>query len=516
MQAQIILKLRQEQSKQGRATTTSQHALSAAEEFSARYFTDPVAFVRDCLLWKPGADGPSFYQEDVLRVLPIEKRVSVRGPHGLGKTALCSWVVLWFALTREAAGIDWKIPTTASAWRQLQRFLWPEITKWAKRLDWESIGFRGSFNERSELLSLNLKLGHGEAFALASDNSVMIEGAHADSLLYLFDESKAIPPATWDSAEGAFSAGDCFWLSVSTPGEPVGRFYDIQKRRAGYEDWYVRHVTLAETIQSGRVSQDWADARGRQWGEESAVYANRVKGEFASSDEDGVIPLSWIELANERHAAWIDAGRPGALYRLGVDVGTTGDKTVFARRVTGNVIASLEYLPKPNPQVATMEIAGKVKGVLNAHEKAVADIDVIGIGAGVVHRLVEQLGERVRPFNATERSEMNDSSGELGFANKRAAAWWTFREMLDPASTFQIALPPDDILTGDLTAPKYRVQSGGRILIESKDDIKKRIGRSTDAADAVIQAFFVETPQTPDTVVVTNYLRPKTRARSEY
>jgi len=463
-----------------------------AEAFVATYFDDPVRFVHECFRWKQG-EGPSFYQEDVLRALPEHRRVSVRGPHGLGKTALSSWVVLWFALTREAAGIDWKIPTTASAWRQLTKFLWPEVDKWARRLDWGKVGFRGELQARSEMLALSLKLTHGEAFALASDNSVLIEGAHADSLLYLFDESKAIPPPTWDSAEGAFSAGDCYWLSVSTPGEPAGRFYDIQKRRPGYEDWHVVHVTLADTIKAGRVSVEWAEARARQWGEESSVYKNRVKGEFASSDEDGVIPLSWIELANERWQQWKESGREGALLRLGVDVGTAGDKTVFARRVEGNVIASLEYLPKPDPNVATMIIAGRVKGILEAHAGARADIDVIGIGAGVVHRLVEQ-GMKAVAFCASERSVLKDSSGEIGYSNRRACAWWNFREMLDPANGHEVALPPDDILTGDLTAPKYRVLSGGKLQVESKDDMKKRLGRSTDAADAVIQAFVQDEP----------------------
>jgi hypothetical protein len=55
-------------------------------------------------------------------------RVAARGPHGLGKTTLASWVVIWFALTRD--GDDWKVITTASAWRQLEKFLWPEIHKW--------------------------------------------------------------------------------------------------------------------------------------------------------------------------------------------------------------------------------------------------------------------------------------------------------------------------------------------------------------------------------------------------
>ena len=93
----------------------------------------------------------------------------------------------------------------------------------------------------------------------------------------------------------------------------------------------------------------------------------------------------------------------------------------------------------------------------------------------------------VLPFNASEKTSKRDRSGELGFTNKRSAAWWGMRELLEDGL---IALPPDDNLTGDLTAPKWRVMSGGRIQVESKDDIKKRLGRSPDDGDAVVMANF--------------------------
>jgi len=113
-------------------------------------------------------------------------------------------------------------------------------------------------------------------------------------------------------------------------------------------------------------------------------------------------------------------------------------------------------------------------------------VDEIGLGAGVVDRLREQ-GKRVLPFNASAGTGHRDKSGELGFADTRSAAWWNLREMLE---TEPLALPPDDRLIGDLTAPHWRVMSGGRVKVESKDDIKKRLGRSTDDGDAVIQAFW--------------------------
>jgi hypothetical protein len=91
-------------------------------------------------------------------------------------------------------------------------------------------------------------------------------------------------------------------------------------------------------------------------------------------------------------------------------------------------------------------------------------------------------------FNAAEGTDRKDRSGELGFTNLRGGGWWNLRELLDPAFAPILALPPDDRLTGDLTAPHWRVMSGGRIQVESKDDIRKRIGRSTDDGDAVVQA----------------------------
>jgi len=444
--------------------------------FQEKYYSNPVAFVKNCIDWREDDEGASVYQEEILSALPKERRVTVRGPHGLGKTALAAWIVLWFALTRD--GRDWKIPTTASAWRQLTKFLWPEIKKWARRLKWDDIG-RQEFN-RYELLALSIKLETGEAFALASDNSVMIEGAHADNLLYVFDESKAIPDSTWDSAEGAFSTGDVYWLAISTPGEPQGRFYEVHKRSVGYEDWWVRHVRLEETIKAGRVSRKWAAQRKLQWGEKSAVYQNRVKGEFATSDEDGVIPLADVEQAIERWHAQQEIEAELEFTCVGVDVGRGGDNSVYAKRYEWYI----DTLIKSNEK-NIMPVAGRTKGILIANG-GYSVIDVIGIGAGVVDRLREQNMD-ARSFNASERTNQRDSTGELGFTNKRSAAWWNMREIL---KNEPVALPPDDKLIGDLTAPKWRVMSGGKIQVESKEDIKKRLKRSTDDGDAVVMSFF--------------------------
>lgn len=455
-----------------------------------RFLHDPVGWVDECIDFGPSG-GLTDYQRETLAAIPVEKRVAVRGPHGLGKSMEAALGILWFSITRDECHLDWKVPTTASAWRQLQKYLWPEVHKWAKRIRWDRVG-RDPFR-KGELLDLSIKLEHGEAFAVASNDHEKIEGVHADHVLYVFDEAKAIPPATFDAAEGAFSgAGSdtsavAYALAQSTPGEPAGRFYEIHQRKAGLEDWWTRHVTLDETIAAGRVSREWAEQRARQWGIGTAVYANRVLGEFHSSDEDSVIPLAWVEAAVERWRAWDDAGRPGRQgpVVVGVDVADEGgDDTVLAPRF-GRFVDEL----RRHRLEDTMQTAGRVAALLSGYGTGRAVVDAIGVGAGVAPRLREQGFEAVA-FVASQGTDVKDRSGEFGFLNKRAAAWWAMRELLDPQYEELVAVPDDDLLIGDLTAPKWRVTSNGRIQVEAKVDIRKRIGRSTDAGDAVIQAFW--------------------------
>ena len=481
------------------------------------YLDRPAHFARDMIHWNPG-ERPASYQYEILEALYEQKRYSIRGPHGLGKSMMAAVSVHWFALTRD--GLDWKIPTTASAWRQLTKFLWPEVHKWSRRLRWERIG-RPMYNDVRELQTLNLKLETGEAFALASDQPALMEGAHADHIYYIFDESKTIPEATFDAAEGAFTGAhlegkEALALSLSTPGECFGRFHAIQTRKPGYEDWGVRHVTLVEAIAAGRISQKWADDRKRQWREDSPMYQNRCLGEFATGDTGGIVPLAWVEAANQRWLEWRDSVEvplTKPLTAVGVDVGEGGpDQTVFALRKEWTIVELRKY-----PRQRLMECVGRVKGIILRYG-GIGVVDVIGIGSGVVGRLREMRidaqgwevaegteGAHLFPvvgFNASSTKvkdpwtgqELKDWSGELGFLNLRAAAWWHLRELLDPDKPGEILLPPDDELTADLTIPTWRVHSGGKIQVESADDLRKpeRLGRSPDTGTAVVEAFAAE------------------------
>ncbi|MGH3502029.1 MAG: hypothetical protein ACRDQA_14270, partial [Nocardioidaceae bacterium] len=246
----------------------------------------------------------------------------------------------------------------------------------------------------------------------------------------------------------------------------------------------------------------------------SPLFTAKVRGLFSEAASDGVIPLGWVQRAVERwHDLRDGKGHPNdpGNFVLGVDVARTGDdETCFAHR-NGSHVFRLDHFHLTD----TMEVADRAAAVL--HEpRSSAVVDVIGIGAGVYDLLRRYKREGVIvgtaiPFNAAARTPRKDKLGQFKFLNDRAAAWWGLRELLDPAFGSNIALPDDESLIEELIAPKFDFNVGGTLKIESKEDIKRRIGRSTDSADAVIAAFWM--PGTYTQQEAFPYSQTETRGR---
>ncbi len=194
-----------------------------------------------------------------------------------------------------------------------------------------------------------------------------------------------------------------------------------------------------------------------------------------------LIPREWIKAAMAR---WQPDGNTNALTSIGVDVARGGqDKTVIAKRY-GHWFAPLEkyagVLTKTGQDVVTL-----FAPALTAD--GCANIDVIGVGASA-YDIAKGQGLNVNAINWAEKSEATDKSGKLKFANLRAEHCWRLREALDPNSGEDLAIPNDPELLADLCSLRWRMQVNG-IRIESKDEIKVRLGRSPDSGDAVILAY---------------------------
>jgi len=169
---------------------------------------------------------------------------------------------------------------------------------------------------------------------------------------------------------------------------------------------------------------------------------------------------------------------------FGVDIARTGeDKSVCYIR-NGPTFIHLEEWSKAD----LMESAGRIEWMYNRYGAEAIVVDADGIGAGVYDRLREQKLP-VFAFHGSARCERRDRTGELGFRNLRSFAWWNLRELLEPMFGRSIEVPRDKELFEELVVTKYSLRSGALIEAESKDDIKKRLGRSPDKGDAMAYAY---------------------------
>lgn len=210
-------------------------------------------------------------------------------------------------------------------------------------------------------------------------------------------------------------------------------------------------------------------------------------GDFTVGVQDDpwqVIPTEWVRLAFRRYEE--REGPDVPLTTLGVDVARGGnDQTVLCRRY-GNWFPPLEKHPGSETMDGPVAAALAIKA-LGSDAGATINVDVIGVGSSVYDSLASQ-GLNVTGVNFAEKSSTFDKTGRLAMRNKRAEAYWRAREALDPNDGDSLAIAPDNELLADLVTPKWKVTPSG-IQIESKEDIMKRINRSTDCGDAFVLAL---------------------------
>ncbi|MDB5600749.1 MAG: terminase [Xanthobacteraceae bacterium] len=211
-------------------------------------------------------------------------------------------------------------------------------------------------------------------------------------------------------------------------------------------------------------------------------------GDFSVGLRDNrfqVIPTAWIVAAQSRWRP--DGHKPFAMTAMGFDpAGGGSDSAELAWRHGGwyapLISAKGEQTADGSASAATI--------IRYRRNNAPVIVDVGGGYGGAVTLRLKDNGIAHSGHNGAGATNARTRDGQLKFANKRAEAWWRFREELDPDQEggSPIALPPDPELRADLAAPAYEVGPRG-LLIESKDDIRKRLGRSPGKGDAVVMCL---------------------------
>lgn len=212
------------------------------------------------------------------------------------------------------------------------------------------------------------------------------------------------------------------------------------------------------------------------------LRSQMLEGDFNAGVEDDpwqVIPTAWIDAAMAR---WKPRDEKGVMDSIGADIAAGGqDEMVLYRRHGTWFDTPLKTPGSEIPQDRAGPIAaGKI--IMARKDRAVIHADVVGWGLSAVNFLTENQVQTVAVNFAnasTERSE----DGKLSFFNKRAEVIWRMRESLDPQNSHPVALPPDPKLRADLASYTWELRSSG-IFIRSKDEQKKKLGRSPDDGDA--------------------------------
>ncbi len=367
---------------------------------------DPARFVAD--VW--GVDMEPFQREG-LQAVEHHGRVSIRSGHGVGKSTLDAWAVLWFLSTHFPA----KAPCTAPTAHQLEDVLIAEIGLWLQRIPdrWREI--RESFALKADRLEL---VGAAkESFAPfrtgSKHNPEALQGFHANNLLFVIDEASGIHQSVFEVAEGALSTPGARVLMTSNPTRTSGYFHE--SHTIARDQWHTIRVSCAD---SSRVSPQYIERMAR-YGTDSNIYRVRVLGDFPTADDDAVMPLELVLAAIDRDIEPV-SGPPV----WGLDVARFGnDRSAFAKRRNNALLEPVTAWHGKD----TMQTAGLVKLAYDeAPEKPEAVfVDVIGMGAGVVDRLNE-LAVPVVGVNVAESPAVKER-----FMRYRDELWWEGREWFE-------------------------------------------------------------------------------------
>lgn len=421
------------------------------------YIHHPVDFVKDQIGVTPDA-----WQGDALNAIAQHDRVAVRSGHGVGKTALESWTILWMLLTRPHA----RVPCTAPGRPQLEDVLWPELAKWLQSSKLASI-FRWTktkvyFNGFEETWFATMRT------AAKPEN---MQGFHGDHMLWILDEASGLEDEITEVIEGSLTGGsDNKILMCGNPTQLSGLFHRAFHREADL--WHGMRVSC---LDSPRVSQSYIE-KMRRFGEDSDIYRVRVLGEFPRGGMDTFLSYGEVQKATYRE---VPEGSP---VELGIDVARFGDdSTVFAVR------KGLKLLPlESQGGWDTVQTAERAVELVREHGVSSIKVDDTGVGGGVTDNLRRLKRESKIPRHVQIVPVNNGAKGDEFYDNLGAVAWGHFGDMLP-----HISLPDDDEeLFMQLTDRRKRMTPKGKIALEPKSEMKARGKSSPDRADAAVLAFF--------------------------
>ena len=464
-------------------------------------------------------------QQEILSSVQFNPRTSVASGTARGKdfVAACAAVSFLYLTprwnSRRELVENTKVALTAPTDRQVKNIMIPEVARLYNRAKQRGIVLPGRLN------AYDIRTDNEEwfltGFKADEHNHEAWSGFHAVHTMFIITEASGIGDDTFAAIEGNLQ-GDSRILLLFNPNTPVG--YAARSQRGDrWAKFRLNSLTAPNVLEKrliipGQVDYEWVVDKVEQWcmpiSEEERteelddfffegkwyrpedLFRKKVLGKFPKVADDVLIPQQWIEAAQER---WRQAqGQEPVsdeLRLLGVDVAGMGrDSTCYCER-KGRWVGTLTSR-NSGGQADHMAVAGEIAARRRRHPRMVVSIDTIGEGAGVYSRCIEidekryiiscKYSEGAKQYDR----DLTDITGQYRFVNMRAYLFWCVRDWLNPKNDTGAMLPPDSQLLEEATEIRWSFRSDGKILIEPKEDIKKRLGRSPDRFDALANTFY--------------------------
>jgi hypothetical protein len=442
------------------------------------YQHNPVGWVQERLrqvVWSK--------QREIMLSIRDNRRTAVRSCHGVGKSHTASLVAAWW-LDTHPPGTAFVV-TSAPTFAQVRAILWRYIRRVHRRGDLAGRVNQTEWHMEDELVAFGRKP--------ADHDESAFQGIHARYVLVILDEACGIPEQLWVAADALTTNSDCRILAIGNPDNPASHFRKVCQPGSG---WHVIGISAFESpnltgeevpddVAQALVSADWVEEKAREWGEDNPLYKSKVLGEFSEDAPNKIVRAS--DIAKCR----IDPETkptPADLepVELGVDVGGGGDETVIRER-RGRRAGREWRAHTDRPE----KIAPLVLQAIKESGATAVKVDSIGIGFGVIGELrnLSSQGKhkaRIVGVNVGEKPTQPDK-----FKNLRAEIWWELARGLSERQGWDLSqMENADTTVAQLLEPLWEVDAQGRIFVEPKDEIRKRLGRSPDNADALLLAFY--------------------------
>jgi hypothetical protein len=402
---------------------------------------------------------PRFPQDEIHKQLETHRFCVLVAHRRLGKTVLSVNHLIKRAITdRKERGM---YAYLAPFRNQAEQIAWGYLKHYTSQIPAISI------NEQK----LSILLPNGATIRIfGADNPDALRGMYFDGVV--IDEVAQIKPTLWGEVIRPALADRKGWAAFI--GTPKGinlfsQLYDqaLNLMSKGDPDW----IAMLYSVEQTHVIDEKELAALKVEMSENE-YRQEFLCDFSAAQDNGLIPIDDIRAAANKF--YRESEYMGAPLIYGIDVARFGSdaSVIFKRR------GLVAFEPIVIRKFDNMALADRI-AVEMAKEKPDAVFIDSGAGQGVIDRLRQMRFDVVEvPFGA-------QAIDKEQFANRRMEMWWHMAQWIKQGG----AIPPDPVLQGDLGAPTYGYTPKGPKILEAKDKLKERIGRSPDLADALALTF---------------------------